>query len=495
MSVLSFKGHAKIKIFIYSFLGGVDMEFEIKWGLSGISDEQKAEVQTLIDNEAKIFSKNDKAIEYFKKSYTELSAEIEAIIPYQIAIFYIVNYLKEKMPNNAALKNAIQKVIEAFDGAYLWKRIKPLVPELQRINDEQIGEMRFIPWATVILQQAINHIDEIDNVRNITKVKTKRAKEIVLELSKMGAAAFDEKISKELLTTGEGIQVRTRHKPEILTPFSMEVDRAKLQQMGIDISPAWDKLTPYDRAVYNAVISLYLANCDRDLNKPQYVYITSRDIYCFLSGNKGRDILKPKPEMLQEIEQSLRRLSIIRVCINSEIEFKKNLNVKAKFEDYLLNTSTASIERNGKTIHDAIRINTPPVLFLYANGKNQIGRMPIKMLDTPVSLTSEYIETRDYLLRWVASIKNPKSKLCNHREYSTIYEDLGVTRERYKSQAAFNNAKADIREKIKKTLSEWKAQGQISDYVEKKEGNAIAELEIITKKAVNGQPSKSSSQK
>ena len=511
-------------------------------GLSGIDEKEKEQIQQKIDDLTVV---TKAALFQIKKN--EENKLIDAFNPYAFSISVMLEYIQKEISDKSQQLAEISKLIDAFDGAYLLSRVKPCLEGLNKVKtidmetETKTGAnsvtsltnaldsvmidildnmalsciqiaLEQLEFDFELLQKPVKRRSEasektragfftsfLDDVKSALeqaiedkpiKNQIKKAKEFVLELSKIGNAAFNEEISEELLKTGGEIQAITNHKPKILTPLTMELDRAKLQEMGIETSPALDKLTPYDRAVYDAAISLYLPNGDRDLNKPQYVYITSRDIYRCLSGNKDHDNIKITPEELQEIEASLRRLSIIRVCINSAAEFKKNFNVKAKFEDYLLNTSIASIERNGKIIHDAIRINTPPVLFLYAHGKNQIGRMPIKMLDTPQSLTSEYIELRDYLLRWVASIKNPKSKLCSHRKYSTIYDDLGVTRERYKSQAAFDNAKAELRKKIKNTLSEWKAQGQISDYFEKKEGNTIAELHIIPKKHIEKQPSK-----
>ncbi|MBR1486542.1 MAG: hypothetical protein IJ597_04730 [Synergistaceae bacterium] len=499
-------------------------------GVSGIDEKEKKQIQGRID-ELTILSKP--LFSQIKKVDDEATFS-DLIMPYFFSVRAMLDYIQETIHDKAKQEAEINKLIDAFDGAYLWSRVKPYPKEtdnnkLKTINidtndslidtfDSTIIEMLddttlfHIQMSIELLKQPVKRRSEastetrdkffallLDEAKSALeqaiedkpiKNQIKKAKELVLELSKIGSLTFDEEISEGLLKRGEEIQAITNYKPKTLTPLTMELDRAKLQKMGIETSPALDKLTGYDRAVYDRAISLYLANCDIDLNKPQYVYITSRDIYCCLNGNKDHDKIKITPEELQKIEASLRRLSIIRVCINSEREFKKNFNVKAKFEDYLLNTSIASIERNGKIIHNAICINRPPVLYLYAHGKNQIGRMPIKMLDTPQSLTPEYIETRDYLLRWVASIKNPKSKLCSHRKYSTIYDDLGVTRERYKSQAAFDNAKAELRKKIKNTLSEWKAQGEISDYFEKKEGNTIAELHIIPKKHIDKQPSK-----
>lgn len=132
---------------------------------------------------------------------------------------------------------------------------------------------------------------------------------------------------------------------------------------------------------------------------------------------------------------------------------------------------------NGQTV-EAIKILDTPILFDYAQQKNQIGRFDVKLLDTPNNKNEETIILEGYLRRRILAIKG-SSKLSPTILYETVYKQIDLSN--IKSDSALRNKKQKIREMTKKILDFWKKEGFIkghSENVSKGEKGRIVSVTI-----------------
>ena len=119
-------------------------------------------------------------------------------------------------------------------------------------------------------------------------------------------------------------------------------------------------------------------------------------------------------------------------------------------------------------------LRTPP-LYDYANRKKQVGRVSIKLLNTPISKTEETATLQGYLLRRIMTIKNPNNRQSPNIVYDTIYKQLEIEAP---TDGALRKKKADVRKKIKTILDYWKKEKFIKDYSENKKGQEIYSVTI-----------------
>lgn len=131
---------------------------------------------------------------------------------------------------------------------------------------------------------------------------------------------------------------------------------------------------------------------------------------------------------------------------------------------------TASI--NGTVVECVHLFRTPP-LYEYASRKNQIGRVDIKLLNSPINKSEEVITLQGYLTRRVLAMKN--GRLSPTIIYETIYKQLDVSAA---SDGALRKKKAKVREQAKKILDYWKAQHFITGYSENSRGKEIYSVTI-----------------
>jgi len=125
------------------------------------------------------------------------------------------------------------------------------------------------------------------------------------------------------------------------------------------------------------------------------------------------------------------------------------------------------------TVAECLRILRPPVLYEYANKKNQIGRFDIKLLNSPINKTEEIITLQGYLYRRILSMKG--SSLRKTIVYDTVYNQIEVTAA---SDGALRKKKSKVRDQVKRILDYWKQENFIAGYVENKRGTRIYSVTI-----------------
>jgi len=222
------------------------------------------------------------------------------------------------------------------------------------------------------------------------------------------------------------------------------------------------ELTAYDREVHDAIITLYVDGGNE--------YITPQMIYRVMTGNPDAYL---NPKQAEAISDSITKCMYSRLIIDASEEAKAYGFDSFKYDGSLISGERVTASLNG-TVVECLRILRPPVLYEYANKKNQIGRFAIKILNTPINKNEEIITLQGYLYRRILSMKN-NSNLSKTIVYDTVYNQLDI---KAASDGALRKKKAKVRSQVKKILDYWKQEQFIAGYVENKRGQVIYSVTI-----------------
>lgn len=281
---------------------------------------------------------------------------------------------------------------------------------------------------------------------------TKYPNELVIAKDKVTNVLFEGK-----LTIGEPpVKVKTNGKRDIFAIVSIDFDDQSVQ-----ISR---NLNVYDRQVYEAVTSLYVDG-GNDL-------ITPLMIHRVMSGNK---YAKMTDNIFNDISESLEICASARVHINAEKEMgEKGWDIKqATFKTNLLHINSVKRTHNGE-VNEWIQILQTPILYQYANNKNQVARLPIKLLNTPINKNKEILSVQGYLYREILWMKQGTRN--NTISYESIYEFLEVEAS---TPGALKKRQSTLRKNIReKILDFWVKEEWIKGYKEGKTGRTIDRLII-----------------
>ena len=225
------------------------------------------------------------------------------------------------------------------------------------------------------------------------------------------------------------------------------------QMEGVNF-PRNKSFTPFDKAVLNAAISLYDA---------RNACFTIDDLYKVLTGDNSARV---KPEMKKAIAESMTLLARTWVDIEMSDEAQRYGYDKGRMSGTVLSLRGLTVERRGVQVN-AYRINETPILFEYAQHKNQIGRVSVKRLKTPGRTSKETIALTDYLLQAIEYMKT--GKRGRTISYENMFDHLGNFDGM--SYGAQRNKRSKTYDQVKAILSEWITQGYIKGFVENHVGD------------------------
>lgn len=268
--------------------------------------------------------------------------------------------------------------------------------------------------------------------------------------------AFEGKITGDQLR--ELAMERRGSKKQITTLASIDFDKLN----GSVQIKGRRELTTYDREVHDAIITLYVDGSNE--------YITPQMIYQVMTGNPDAYL---NPKQAEAISDSITKCMYSRLIIDAGEEAKAYGFDSFKYDGNLISGERVTATLNGNVL-ECLRILRPPVLYEYANKKNQIGRFDIKLLNSPINKTEEIITLQGYLYRRILSMKG-SSNLSKTIVYDTVYNQIEVTAA---SDGALRKKKSKVRDQIKRILDYWKQENFISGYVENKRGQAIYSVTV-----------------
>ncbi len=284
---------------------------------------------------------------------------------------------------------------------------------------------------------------ENNTENSIELPKTCYPKEFISPKDKITNKLFDGKLSNTL----EAFKIEGLGRKELTAKASIDLDQLE----GVQLSNK--NITSYDREVHDAIVSLYVDGKNK--------YITPLMVYRTMTGNPKAK-LSPNGKNYNDIIESIERCSKTRVYIDATGETEgKGYNIEHPiFKENLLYTRSVSAKHNG-VINEWIEILELPVLYRYANSKNQVARMNISLLNTPINKNEENIVLQGYLQRRIQAMNG--SKLSKNILYETVYKNLNIE---MASIASLRNKQSKIRDTIKCILLYWKEEGFIKDFNE-----------------------------
>ncbi|MGL4546583.1 hypothetical protein [Eubacterium aggregans] len=428
--------------------------------------------------------------EFRKKAVPMFAAEVAATTE--------VNYDKYGFPSEEEMNRQHEALVtesEKFERAFRENPIKVLEDQINYYIDFVNAFMD--PKATDEQKEKIwpEYKDYSSEFIRERALKNKRylEKEILALLEKFSTgykqSLQDPKELKKIIDNA----VRTRYPDNFIAPtdkvsnlaFAGELTGTNLQQLAMErrgskkqittlASIDFEKLngsvqikgrkelTPYDREVHDAIITIFIDGSNE--------YITPQMIYQVMTGNQEA---KLNPKQAEAISESITKCMFSRVIIDASEESKAYGFESFKYDGNLISGERVTASLNG-TVLECLHIVREPVLYEYANKKNQIGRFDIKLLNTPINKTEEIITLQGYLYRRILSMKG-SSNLRKTIAYETVYNQINVTAA---SDGALRKKKSKVRGQIKDMLDYWKQENFIAGYCENKRGQEVYSVTI-----------------
>lgn len=338
-----------------------------------------------------------------------------------------------------------------------FKRATELMTEIIKLKESESPSELTTELIAEKIKKFENELLAKRNIKNVKSILTKAPKKWITPIDKVSSKAFDGKgtlYDKDLI----GVNVGGRKsKKEILSWVSLDFSDKAIQISGKK------ELTPYDREVHDALVTLYVDGGNE--------YITPQMIYRTMTGNQET---KLTPKQQEAISNSLNKLMYSKLVIKaSDAECKAYGFDKWTYESTVIQGEKSTARMNGEVI-EAYHLLREPALYTYASLKNQISRLDIKLLNSPVNKNEENITLQSYLLRRIDAIKKSK-KLPPKISYNTIYEQLDI---QASSDGALRKKKLKVRNTVKKILDYLKAQNFIKNYTENIHGQEATSITI-----------------
>lgn len=308
---------------------------------------------------------------------------------------------------------------------------------------------------------AMIEFDLGEEVVEDVQIRTTRPDTMLVPTSKLVNEAF---LGDLYPGTGKKVNVQKKSlakKSPVYTLISIDIEEMKNQ--GVTIQGRRE-LRPYDQEVHDAITSQYVEGGNE--------YITDSMIFDTISGKEGATL---NPKQREAISNAITKLMFSHVKIDASEEAKKFGLEKFVYDGYLLPAERVTVSLNG-TITECIHLFRTPPLYDYAEKRKQIGRMDVKLLNSPVNKNEETIALQGYLYRRILSMKG-SSKLSPTIKYDTIYKQLEITAT---SDGALRKKKLKVRETVKKILEFWKKEKFILGYVENAHKSEKGKIDSIT---------------
>ena len=382
-------------------------------------------------------------------------------------------------PDDEELIKATEGLVELLEtGAYKLEKPYDLAfsDDALRtsIYDSFTNYLEFLKKAAPdAYKEAVHYIDDcIENKRGMfdavaQKVKADQRPELSVSTitpkdhltttDKVSGKAFDTEndvlYTKKLIAVGVE---RRGSKKEINTLLSMSFD--ELEKHGVIIDTK--KLTPFDREVHDAITTLFVEG-GNDVMSVEMIYRTMI----------GKPKARLAPKQAEAITQSITKMMHTLITIDSSQEAAAYGYDSLKYKGNLLYAEMAIASINNNVI-EALHVIKEPVLYTYASRTNKIGRVSMRVLDTPINKNEETIILQGYLYRRILAMQHGQNKSI---VYDTVYKQLEIEAP---SQSALRKKKADIRNKVKTLLDYWKQEKFIAGYVENKRGKEMYSVTI-----------------
>ena len=195
------------------------------------------------------------------------------------------------------------------------------------------------------------------------------------------------------------IQLKTIPKKNVFVTVDLTADEK--------VSLTNHNITPYDMAVMDSVYTL-LANEVTSFSPEMVVRI--------MSGNFEQKITQHK---LDEVNNSMRKLSMIRISIDCTDELVTRKKVKkgsrVALTSYLMPVREIKVDSgNNQATMNGYQLIEKPVLYIYAESVKQIVSVPTSLLEVNGYDTDDMMIIKRALIKRIEMMKNDKNNISSN---------------------------------------------------------------------------------
>lgn len=225
------------------------------------------------------------------------------------------------------------------------------------------------------------------------------------------------------------------------------------------------ELQHYDRRLQQAIDTLYTTDASEN-----YIFLIG-DIFRAMGG-KG----EPNSTQRNNINRSLTKQGTGRIYMNNKAEARNYDYPEIHYDGNILDFERIRVIYNGQEV-TAIRLLRRPVFMEFAEQRNQMTAVPLKVLQSGISQTNNHLRIEDYLLYRISHQKNEiaglrekqgKKYTQNRQAQIRKKSKLVIKLERFHENAGTANKKKRDKDRAEETaeryLSHYKKCGYISDY-------------------------------
>ena len=399
----------------------------------------------------------------------------------------IISTFQEELPNALSDRGAQQALFNSEITECMlkeWGNYSDMQPDRRRM---------WLLTGCMILLGASLFLDDL--TQQLCENKTKFSKELAFFLER---AFMPETRPLDKTKNEEPPNITTKILQSFIRPSSKAVQATFNNSLTLDIpqelrlEPKWSKkpittavtlglspkaierklnslpsLTAYDKEAHHAVASLAAAGNE---------YFTPRMVYQAMTGDRNAD-LKPESPQYTEICDSLDKMMIITVEIDTAKEIKFYPGLEMKYSGPLLAIERVTAKLNNEVLKDVYHLFRPPILSTYSHDKKQVAAIPIEAHYVPkLDKRRGVILLQGYLEERVAAMKG-KNNVENRRIlYKSVYDFLGIPEG---GTPTLKNKRMKTRDKIKKILERWKETKFIRGYTEVRQGRELYAVDII----------------
>lgn len=366
-------------------------------------------------------------------------------------------------PITYEIGEAIDETTATDDGEYITIKLSSEEAELAANNElfdyytpiynlnadnEDLQEITIIPTALLdkLKEEATANNTTVGEIIEAALSQELLKKELINTTTIKGVRALDFPIDKinsnawKLLEKDTGGQIAfdvantTDKKHKVRVPIFYSIDFEDIDQ-NITITK---KLTPYDKRVYIAIAALFNAGNE---------IISLSQIYKHM-GYKGR----AGTSDLEKINNSIIKMLGAKIYLNNEQEIKKYNYSKFIYRGPLLPVETGEVYNiNGALTDAAIHVFREPPLITFAAQRNQITKVSLEMLQSPINKTDANLLLEDYLIERIERSRRKTIKL----KMETLYKQTKIETEKQRQR---------LPKKLQKLLDYYIQIGKITNY-------------------------------
>ena len=383
--------------------------------------------------------------EYDDRAFAEYTTKATSFligIPVQIVAHDIYKYIVEE-------NNEKKNIISFKDYAKLTVMFASKHPEYfdGQLAQGMLKELQDFVAKTE--KKAITTKKNIEPIGNYNKPNS-----LLMPNTKLSNFLFDMSRNLTQLTA---LIVNNEKEPEITVRTQLSFVPLDMENVKV---PKY--ITAYDRAVHDAICSIYAAGNN---------IMTTSQIYEAMTGKTTR-----KKKTLEKVDESVLRLMMSLVFIDYTDQAKaRDLDYeKAIVKENIIYCKGITVTFPNGESSTGWKLLQPPTLYQYAKHIGQIVTIDKSVLSaTNVNNADDVVVLKHYLLRRIEAMKNTKNHMDSKKIlFSTMFSYCNISGNREKLRTK--------REIVISLLKDWQKIGYIKEFKEYRgDKNKILGVEIL----------------